>query len=102
CTNYSTCGFFDAADPQRNAIIVTRRVLSAGGTIGTAAIVETLEDPAGLIGRTENILAQMGFQGPFELEFLYDDDTGKYYVLELNPRFWMQHGLFVDAYDNLL
>jgi hypothetical protein len=98
--NLSTCGFYDVTDPERTVIKVARRVLASAGEVGTAAIVETIDDPADLIARTENILERMDFVGPFELEFLYDEAQGRYYVLELNPRFWMQHGLFVDAFDN--
>lgn len=98
--NLSTCGFYDVTDPERNAIKVTRRVLASAGEVGTAAIVETIDDPSDLIARTENILERMDFVGPFELEFLFDEAQQRHYVLELNPRFWMQHGLFVDAFDN--
>lgn len=101
--NYSTCGFFDHADPQKNPIIVTRKMLgNEPGRISTGAIVKTVRDPAKLRTRTCRILKKLQYTGPFELEFLHDSEEGRYYVLELNPRFWMQHGIFVEAYDNLV
>lgn len=98
--NYSACGFFDACDPGRNAMILVRRVMDTAGRLGTGAVVETVHTQPELLERTARILEALDYRGPFELEFLRDDQTGEDYVLELNPRFWMQHGLFVDAYGN--
>jgi hypothetical protein len=98
---YSTCGFFDLCDPRRNALLVTRRVLATDRGLGSSAIVEVVDDPGGLVPWTEDILADLQYSGPFELEFLRAND-GQFYVLELNPRFWLQHGLFIDFFENVL
>lgn len=100
--NYSTCGFFDHENPGRNIIKVARRVVAAAKSLGSSAIVETLPDPEELIARTRQILTALQFAGPFELEFLYDSRANRYWVLELNPRFWLQHGLFIDVFDNIV
>ncbi len=98
---YSVCGFFDAKEPTRSAMIVARKVLGDGPTVmSCGALVETVPDPAGLLPRSIQLLRAFDFTGPFELEYLKDPETGQYYLLELNPRFWMQHSLFVDGYDN--
>ncbi|MEX0642672.1 MAG: hypothetical protein WD468_08215 [Pirellulales bacterium] len=98
---YSTCGFFDSCEPRRCAILVTHRALATGTGLQSGAIVETIDDPGGLVARTEQILSAMQYAGPFELEFLRSQD-GQFFVLELNPRFWMQHGLFIDFFENVL
>ena len=96
----SVCGFFDAATPQRNSVCVVTRVASYETGPSCWAVVAVVDDPAGLRERTAVILNQLQFAGPFELEFL---EVGKqYFVLELNPRFWMQHGLFVHASNGLV
>lgn len=100
--NLSCAGFFDCRNPQRNLILTTRKRLGDGGLLNTGAMVETLQDPACLIQRTERILNALHYRGPFEMEFLYDAQTDTHYVLELNMRFWMQHGLFLSGYDNRL
>ncbi|MFW6116517.1 MAG: hypothetical protein ACOC6F_02205 [bacterium] len=101
--NYSTCGFFDHADAERSLLIVVRKLLgNERGKISTGAIVKTVQDPSNLTARTCRILEEIQYTGPFELEFLYDGQNEQYYVLELNPRFWMQHGFFIDGYDNCL
>lgn len=98
----STCGFFDALNHSRNIFLTTRKLLGQGEGLTTGVVVETITDPAGLVPRTVAILDALGYRGPFELEFVRDGRRGVYFVLELNMRFWMQHGLFIDGCDNQL
>jgi hypothetical protein len=99
--NFSVCGFHDAEQPHRSVMIVVQKVLGDGPTVmSCGAVVETVPDPANLLERASKMLAALEFTGPFEIEYLRDNASGTYYVLEFNPRFWMQHGLFVDGYDN--
>lgn len=100
--NISTSGFYNHTTPEQNVMVVTRKVLGDKGRFALGAIIETIPDPEKLIERTQIILNAMQFTGPFELEFLRDPATGHYYVLELNPRFWMQHSIFLDHFNNLL
>jgi hypothetical protein len=99
---YSTCGFYDCEQSERNLIIVQQKCSGTGQKITTSTITQTVRDPETLIKRTENILNRLHFKGPFELEFIYDSSAQTYFVLELNPRFWMQHGVFIDFYDNYI
>ncbi len=99
--NLSVCGFFDYNSNISN-LIVTRKVLGDSSIMTTGALVETIEGYTELIERSKSILSKMRFKGPFELEFFYEINDDKYYVLELNPRFWMQHGIFVDHFDNVI
>jgi len=98
--NISVCGFFDHTDVRRNLMIVTAKVSGYPRTISTGVVVATIRDPRELRMRTTLILNKLSYSGPFEMEFFYDKQNDAYYVLELNPRFWMQHGLFVAAYEN--
>lgn len=101
--NYSVCGFADATDPARSAMLVVRKVLGDGPTVmSCGAVVETVRDPASLLSRAARLVGALNYTGPFELEFLRDPSSDQYYLLELNPRFWMQHGLFIDGYDNVV
>jgi len=88
----SVCGFFDYENTRRNCLCVVKRVAAHEKNISCSAMVATIPDPADLIQRTESLLSSIQFTGPFELEFI--ELQNNYYILELNPRFWMQHGLF--------
>ena len=39
------------------------------------------------------LLEALEYEGPFELEWVYDEKTHDYKIIELNPRFWMQHSM---------
>jgi hypothetical protein len=96
----SVCGFFDVRSPHRNLMCVVRRLADAGTAPACSAMVATVADPARLVERAAVILGRLAFTGPFELEFL--GVGGEYLVLELNPRFWMQNGLFLCAGNGLV
>ena len=98
--NISVSGYFDYLKPERNLLIVTKKIVGSSKIISGGVIVETIIDPKNLIQRTSNILANIKFDGPFEMEYYLDESNGIYYVLELNSRFWMQHGIFLNFFDN--
>lgn len=54
-------------------------------------IIERAADPGGLQDATRRILSAMNYCGPFEMEFMKDLHNESYKVIELNPRFWLQH-----------
>ncbi len=98
----SACGFFDWQRPERNAVILCRKLLARGSGFETsAAAVAVVADPSNLYARTQSLMTTLRYTGPFELEFIHDE-SGIPRVLELNARFWMQHGLFVRFFENAL
>ena len=102
-SNLSVSGFYDTEKPETSISIVTSKLMSArGNQFGTGSLISTINDPQNLRDRTYSILNNLNYHGPFELEFYYDSDDGIYKVLELNPRFWMQHGLFEKFLQNAL
>lgn len=100
--NISVAGYFDYTNFNRNLSIVTRKVLGNCERFSCGTIVETIPDPNNLVQRTYKILDNLKYNGVFEMEFLFDEQEKIYYVLELNPRFWMQHGLFLKFFNNEL
>lgn len=98
--NISVCGFHDCRDHARNTTAIVNRLLSNQQGLSCAAMVETIPDHWDLRTKTLNILDALEFVGPYELEFMVSQ--GQAVVLELNPRFWMQHGIFLVKGNSLL
>lgn len=88
--NVSICGWHEAAAPR---YVATRKVLQFPEAQGNGDVVERVDSADHLMALTRRLLDELAFTGPFELEFVRDAHSGRYLVIELNPRFWMQHPL---------
>lgn len=89
--NVSVCGWFDK---RHRHLFCTRKVLQHPEPCGNGDVVEYLPEPPGkVLEQSIALLAALEYSGPFELEWVYDDSSGVYRIIELNPRFWLQHGL---------
>ena len=97
----SVAGFFDADNEARTLTVVTERVADYGDSgPSSSAMLVTVDDDCGLIPATLRVLRGLGYRGPFEMEFIVNG--AKACLLELNPRFWMQHGLFSVSGNGLV
>jgi hypothetical protein len=96
----SVCGFFDAESESRNLALLTDRVATYGDGPNSSAMLVTVPDTFGLVPAAEAILRRLSYRGPYELEFI--ESAGELAVIELNPRFWMQHGLFLALGNGLV
>ena len=88
--NVSICGWFG---PSVRHLFCSRKVLQYPPKTGGGDVVERLPPPPGVMEQAQNILAALSYEGPFELEFVFDEKAGEFKVTELNPRFWLQQGL---------
>jgi hypothetical protein len=88
--NVSISGWYDQEPP---AFMASRKVLQHPEEVGDGDLVEAIPMPLDLERQALAILAALEYRGPFELEFVRDPEAGTYRVIELNPRFWLQHGL---------
>lgn len=97
----SVCGFFDAEAEARGLALVTERVADYGGDGPTSsAMLVTAADAHDLVAAAARVLRRLRYRGPYELEFIVAG--GQVRALELNPRFWMQHGLFLADGNGLV
>lgn len=88
---FVVCGWYDRTFKQ---YAVSRRIMSHPPRTGTWDVSEIVtEYPSEIIQETDKLLSAMDYSGPFELEYDYDQKSGEYKVIELNPRFWLQHTL---------
>lgn len=96
----SVGGFFDADDERRNLALLTERVVDYGGGPSSSAVLATIDDRHGLAAGAERVLRRLQYRGPYEFEYIVVGDQAL--ALEMNPRFWMQHGLFAAAGNGLV
>ncbi len=92
--NVSVVGWHDRETRQS---LVTRRVSVASGL---GWLIERIDDPSELVDQAHNILDALDFEGPFEMEYVFNPSDNTFRVIELNPRFWMQHRLFQHLTDH--
>jgi hypothetical protein len=97
----SVCGFHDAQKNYRNLTAVVKHIkINSDVLIGSAIAVETINDKWNLTEKSISILNKLDFTGPFEMEFIVMDN--KVLFLELNPRFWLQHAIFLNNGNGLI
>jgi len=96
----SVCGFHDAKDERRRLVAVVERLEASTPGLSCTSVAATIEDSWGLRERAWAILDRLAFTGPYEIEFLVLAD--RVLTLELNPRFWLQHGLFIPHGNGLM
>lgn len=100
CRVISVCGFHDHRDHNRNLVAVVERIAAHTKGLSCSAAVTTIPDAWDLRGRAAAVLDALEYTGPYELEFLVTGD--RVAVLELNPRFWMQHAIFLVKGNGLM
>lgn len=100
CRVISVCGFHDAANHRRNLTAIVERVAAHTKGLSCSAAVESIPDQWGLLYQASAILDELEFTGPYEIEFLVVGEQVR--VLELNPRFWMQHAIFLFTGNGLI
>jgi hypothetical protein len=97
----SVCGFHDSKKNYRNLTTVVKKIkFNSGFSRKSAKAVETINDDWRLVEKTTRILNKLDFTGPFEIEFIVSKN--KKFFLELNPRFWMQHAIFLKNGNGLI
>lgn len=97
--NVSICGWHG---PDKRYYIATRKVLQHPPENGNGDVVVNIDPPEGLLESTHRILDAFDYDGPFEMEYVYESRSEQFKVIELNPRFWLQHGLVEHLSGNLL
>ncbi len=88
--NVSICGWYGSTTRH---FFCSRKVMQYPPNTGGGDVVELLDAPAKVMEQAANILSALNYEGPFELEFVFDLADKNFKVIELNPRFWMQQGL---------
>jgi hypothetical protein len=88
--NVSVCGWYG---PSLVRLFCSRKVLQYPPKTGGGDVVELISPPSPVMEQAKHILSALKYDGPFEMEFVFDEKAGEFKVTELNPRFWLQQGL---------
>ena len=90
-TFYSLCSYV-GRDGAAAGLFVGRKQAQYPPFSGTACLVDARWAPS-VAERGARILAEFGYQGISETEFLFDPRDGEYKLLDLNTRVWKWIGL---------
>ncbi len=83
------------SDAESTAVFTGRKLRSWPPHFGATAYarVESNDD---LVGLTRRLCEQLGYRGIFDLDWRFDRRTGRYNLLDFNPRLGAQFRLFED------
>lgn len=80
----------------------TQKILQHPPKRGNGDVVKLMELNPVLEKQTLEVMQLLDYHGPFEAEFVKEAKGNKYKLIEINPRFWMQHGLIEQVSGHLL
>ncbi|MCL3779152.1 hypothetical protein EMN47_02015 [Prolixibacteraceae bacterium JC049] len=97
--NVSVCGWYDK---ETTLFFQTRKILQHPPKVGNGDVIVWEPLNSDLESYTKEICAHFDYEGPFEMEFIKSNNNDDYKIIEMNPRFWMQHGLIEQISNHYL
>lgn len=92
---YSLCSYI-GRDGQAKGVFVGRKLEQYPPDFGTACLVDS-RYVAEIVERGVEILKEFNYQGISEVEFIYDEKSQDYKLLDINTRVWKWIGLPIHA-----
>jgi predicted ATP-grasp superfamily ATP-dependent carboligase len=92
---YSLCSYI-GRDGQAKGTFVGRKLEQYPPDFGTACLVDSRYVDE-IVERGVDILKEFGYHGISEVEFIYDDRSREYKLLDINTRVWKWIGLPISA-----
>ena len=92
---YSLCSYI-GRDGQAKGVFVGRKLEQYPPDFGTACLVDSRYVDE-IVERGVDILREFGYHGISEVEFIYDEPSGDYKLLDINTRVWKWIGLPMAA-----
>lgn len=92
-SNMFTIGIFADAKSDIKALFTGRKVRGYPADIGDNILGESYVVPDFLIENTRRIVKELAYTGIAEFEYKKDQHTGKYCLIEINPRPWSWIGI---------
>jgi predicted ATP-grasp superfamily ATP-dependent carboligase len=92
---YSLCSYI-GRDGEAKGVFVGRKLEQYPPDFGTACLVDS-RYVGEIVQRGVDILKQFGYQGISEVEFIYDEPSRDFKLLDINTRVWKWIGLPIRA-----
>jgi hypothetical protein len=93
-SHYSLCGL--RANEEMYGVALYSKILEyphPGGTATASIISSDAALSSQLEDKASKLLQALEYQGVFEIEFIHCKKTGRFLVVDVNLRFWLQHEL---------
>jgi len=98
--NLVVFGSYVNPDSEVIRYFTARKLLQYPAQSGTGVAVQACPVPE-IVEPSRKLLARLAYRGVSEIEYKYDRRSDSYALIEMNPRFWDQHGLGTAAGVNL-
>ena len=99
-SKFSVGLYADRASEIRG-LFVGRRVRGYPAQFGDASLIESAEVPDEVLDEVRAIVGAIGYAGIAEFEFNRDEETGRFHLLEINPRSWGWIGITTATPANI-
>ena len=76
-----------AVNGQIFGLLTQERILTAW-LDGGGGLVNITNDIKDLKAYTRKIIKELAWTGPIEIDWIRDSNSGRYYLIEINPKFW--------------
>jgi len=94
-------GIYANRKSEIKGIFVGRRVRGYPALYGDASLVESSQVPEPVLAEVADIVRRLGYAGIAEFEYNQDADTGRFHLLEINPRSWGWIGITMATKSNI-
>ena len=91
-TDVVVCCCYIGKNRQVLGYYTAKKLRQCPPLLGTACVVELADLPE-IVAPSARLLAACEYVGMAEIEYKHDRLTGKYFLIEVNPRHWDQHEL---------
>jgi D-aspartate ligase len=99
--NIYTFGSF-AVNGEVKAHYTGRKLTQRPMKFGVAGIAESVKDIKEISDYSKRMIAESTFSGISQIEFKKDKRSGKYYLMEINPRIWLWMQVASESGVNLV
>ena len=94
-------GLYADRRSEIKGIFVGRRVRGFPAQFGDASLIEAATVPDSVLEEVRHIVRAVGYCGIAEFEFNRDSETGRFHLLEINPRSWGWIGITTASIANI-